>query len=238
MKQLLFSGLIFCMIACTKSENDLNLTTAPEDYFLNFDIKENYFNTEENDSYEVTTFQNIDNRLIFTDAHVSHHKNGFFLRGNEQDSIEIVGSLLFESDTHFGFEEKEILFEILLKEDIKNLENLGDGTYIYKSNKVLYDQLMNNNFGKYDGSKWSHLAMILITIPPDEADLTKKYVFPTSSNGFHFSHEDINFSGILYDQRKDRIKLNGTFEIDLKQLSCGFMSSHEITNAEFQILIN
>jgi len=210
-----------------------------ENYFLNFDIKNNIYLAEAEESFTVTSDQNLDLKLIFTAAHKTNHSYPHFYDDYSPiDSVDIIGIIQFEAEGDFGFDKRLIDFEIGIREDIKNLNQITDNTYTFKSYKPLYHQLMTENFGYDDLYRPNRIPTIFISLPDiftNENDLIFNFI---TSNGFIFPHEDIDFNEIKYNERSNMIELSGTFDVDFKKLSCGYYSNSEINNAEFNLLIN
>ena len=76
-----------------------------------------------------------------------------------------------------------------------------------------------------------------MTFPSTEEQPDDMFGQGMSSNGFYFAHENLEFTMIQYDELENTITLKGMFEVEIKMLSCGFYSTHAVTDAEFQLII-
>lgn len=238
MKNYLYVFSLIVFGSCTQDQILEDTPPIVEDLYLNFDIHDDVYNEEDQDRYAVISEQDLETSIQFLDAKYSFHRYPFYNHIDiSDDSIFVIGTLTFNAEQSFGFKDKEILFEITVKEAKAHLDQLSDSTYVYSSNKPLYEQLMTKNFGNKNLFGESDLSTVFITIPstPKEFDFMAHYNY--TSNGFYFSEEDLSFTSIEYDENNDRIIAEGNFEVQLKQLSCGFYSTHALTNASFKLLL-
>jgi len=238
MKKILHLLIILIICSCTKSEID-EINNDPENFYLNFDINDNVYKPEEQNEFSVKSNQDVNSPLVFVDFRKTHLRYPFYPSHlNNPDSINIVTTVKFEGDINFGFEDKTIQMEINVYEDISNLIQINDSSYVYKSMEILYGQLLSKNFGNPNISKSYDRALVHISVPSQIVNLDFGYYTPYTSNGFHFPHEDIILNSIKINRDRSAIRLNGTFEVELKMMGCGFYSTHHISNAEFNLILN
>ena len=243
MKFLLSTLTIIFLISCSNSTmqnaafTEEHQNGTPLDYYLNFSIKDSvYF--EHQDSFQIESIQDLTFEMTFTDAYQSTHKYPYFYNDmTSPDSVDIIGIVRFEEDGTSNFEKSTYDLEFVLSESLENLEKIDDKTYKYLDNFMLYKQLKSNNFGNknlFGGGNKSTLFMSF----PDIGELPNEaYYFIMSSNGFYFPHENLEFTMIEYDELENTITLKGNYNVEIKMLSCGFFSTHAVSNAEFQLII-
>ncbi len=170
MKKLLLCFVLLSALSCSDSSITENLQEFDQEkYFLNFDMEDDQFYKENQNSYSVTSFQNLKFEIIFTDVQKTHHQY-YSIYEVLSDSIDIIGVVQFVANNDFGFEDRVIHFEIGIREAINNLEKIGEDTYLYLSNEILYQKLISENFGfeKYSGKR--DKANVLISIPDSIPD--------------------------------------------------------------------
>lgn len=239
MKKLLYCLIALSILSCSKSELIIEDDfIKEEDYFLNFDFKYLIYTTGPQPSHEVVSIQNLEQPMTFLDVQKSIYKYSYFNKGDAHtDSIDIVGTIKFEADNNFGINGSTIYFEIIVREAKSSLNSISDSTYVYKTNSTLYNQLSKNNFGPKSMFGEPDRSIVLISIPSVEIFNDETYDYVYTTNGFYYDHEYINFTNIEFNQRENTILLDGGFEVDLKMLGCGIISSHYIENAEFKLKI-
>ena len=155
------------LISCTKDQEltSAELQQQAEEYFLDFTIKNNVYNEDEQETLEVNSNQIVQKKMTFMDIFHSDHRYPYFHQDNTpSDSIIIVGSLRFETKNAF-WEMEAIEFDIIFTESLKNLDALSDTTYQFKSNFKLYEQLVNNDFGQGNLFNTDSFSSIFISLP-------------------------------------------------------------------------
>lgn len=238
MKNYLFLLFLISLGSCTKSQLLEESPPIDENYFLNFDIHDDVYKVEEQDHFAVISDQQTESQLIFLDAKKSNRRYpSYKYMDVHEDSINIIGILNFDAQQSFGFKEKNIHFEIVVREARSNLDALTDSTYVYPSYEILYDQLSSKNFGNKNSFATDDISNIFITIPSTQTEEEGIFAYSWTSNGFYFPHEELTFTNLEFDKTENRIIAEGKFDVELKHLSCGFWSSHAITNAAFKLKI-
>lgn len=238
MKYLLISIVVVALMSsCAKEvaipEED---ASVEEDFFLRFDIVDNVYDPENQTTYSVEAMQIGTGSVVFVDAYRSKHKYPYFSYGMPPtDSLDIIGAISFESKSSFGFEVQTVDIEFVVREAISNLSSISDSTYVYTNIEKLYDQLITHDFGQKNLFGNGDRSSIFVTIPEETVEGEDTYHRLPTSNGFYFSHEDLDLTEIMLDSDQEIILVHGSFVVELKQLSCGFYSSHLITDAEFSL---
>ena len=241
MYRLLFIGFIVLLSSCEEVFiNEAAIAAQPDDvssYYLSFDaIEYDYSNPENQDAVSVYAEQDMDMELSFKDL-TTLDRYLFFVYGADlpADSIAILGNLRFVQ-TPTVFEQEVMDLEFVLVESLENLTLNADSTYSYISNEILYQRLMELEWGNVFDTGNPSPSQILLTFPFSVEEESFPYGLLTSYM-FYFQHEDLTLSSINYIEEKDAIELSGNFTVDLKMPSCGFYSTHLVSDAEFIALI-
>jgi len=232
MRLLFVLSVIICLVSCGKNIEDVNQKST-DNFFLNFEIQayENW--VELNDQkFSVESSQDLSYGV-----HISKHdyyNNGIYIseRNNSPDSLFVNTAIRFnitkaELDS---FKVYEIQF--VYKEAKENLIEESDSTYSYISNKALYHKL-----GQYLWSEnvFEDLNQMIFRIPNETSEFSLD--MPLTSSGFNLEHEQFELTKIIYNEDSDQIEVEGTFDITVKLLSCGYVLFYEVKNANFLALI-
>lgn len=241
MYRLLFIGFIAFFASCEEVFiNEAAIATQPDNvplYYLSFDaIEYDYSHPENQDAVSVYAEQDMDLELSFKDL-TTLDRYLFFAYGVDlpSDSIAIMGNLRFVQTPNV-FEQEIVDLEFVLLESLENLTLNTDSTYSYISNEILYQSLVELEWGNIFDTGNPSPSQILLTFPFSVEDESLPHSLLTSYM-FYFPHEDLTLSSINYIEEKDAIELAGNFTVDLKMLSCGFYSTHLVSDAEFIALI-
>lgn len=209
-------------------------------FYLNFDIKEiNYQEPAAVDSFYVESDQDLQTEFIFTDVtFLGDYRYPYIFHPDfPEDSIALMGSLRFVRSADSKFAEEFYDLDFITLESKSNLSALSDSTYRYASNELLFQKLQDENWGNKNAFGSRDISQLTMTLPFAGGSIPHWEQSRVTSNGFYWEHEQLSFTKIAYDKEDDSIWVQGEFEVELKELSCGFYSFYEVTNADFSALI-
>lgn len=209
------------------------------DYFLAFDITNiDYSNPDAQETTSVYSNQNLETRLQFQDLTTIDRYLFFATYLNiSEDSIALIGQLQFILDESTPFEQEVFDLEFVHIEARSNLTPQPDGTYTYNNLGILAERLRQDNWGQSVFSGNSQLNQFLLSFPNPNLGEHHMENYTLTSNGFYFEHENLSFTDITFRESANQIDLSGNFNVEMKELSCGFFSYFSVENARFQALI-
>ena len=243
MNRILCFGLLLCSAtACQQSllyeAQDVEEVQLAN-YYLELDINDVlYASPAEQDTTHVNADQDLDFAFTFKDLALEDRYLYFAnTYGLDEDSIAIIGNVRFIQSVGSAFPEDLFDLEFVLTEARDNLEQNTDGTYRYLDKEVLANRLATENFGNNSLFSGNNVSQLLLTLAQPVGPLSGWGDMLLSSNGFYFPHEVLDLTEVSYLAEQDAIVIGGTFEVELKVLSCGFYSFYSVQEASFRALI-
>ena len=243
MNRILCFGLLLCSAtACQQSllyeAQDVEEVQLAN-YYLELDISDVlYASPDEQDTTHVNADQDLDFAFTFKDLALEDRYLYFAnTYGLDEDSIAIIGNVRFIQSVGSTFPEDLFDLEFVLTEARDNLEQNTDGTYRYLDKEVLANRLATENFGNNSLFSGNNVSQLLLTLAQPVEPLSGWGDMLLSSNGFYFPHEVLDLTEVSYLAEQDAIVIGGTFEVELKVLSCGFYSFYSVQEASFRALI-
>ena len=243
MNRILCFGLLLCSAtACQQSllyeAQDVEEVQLAN-YYLELDISDVlYASPDEQDTTHVNADQDLDFAFTFKDLALEDRYLYFAnTYGLDEDSIAIIGNVRFIQSVGSAFPEDLFDLEFVLTEARDNLEQNTDGTYRYLDKEVLANRLATENFGNNSLFSGNNVSQLLLTLAQPVEPLSGWGDMLLSSNGFYFPHEVLDLTEVSYLAEQDAIVIGGTFEVELKVLSCGFYSFYSVQEASFRALI-
>ncbi|MGH1435043.1 MAG: hypothetical protein ACRBG0_11345 [Lewinella sp.] len=239
---LCFSLLVCLATSCQKSilqeaQNVEEVQLA--NYYLDLDISNiDYMSAEDQDVTHVDADQDLD--FEFTFKEVASLDRYLYFASNQNipaDSLAIIGNIRFIQSPGSAFPEDLFDLEFVLTEALGNLEQNADGTYGYIDKQLLANRLATENFGNNSLFAGYNVNQMMLTLPLPQEPLSGWGDMVVSSNGFYFPHEVLDFTEVSYLAEEDAIVVGGTFEVELKVMSCGFYSFYSVQEASFRALI-
>ena len=243
MNRILCFGLLLCSAtACQQSllyeAQDVEEVQLAN-YYLELDISDVlYASPDEQDTTHVNADQDLDFAFTFKDLALEDRYLYFAnTYGLDEDSIAIIGNVRFIQSVGSAFPEDLFDLEFVLTEARDNLEQNTDGTYRYLDKEVLANRLATENFGNNSLFSGNNVSQMMLTLAQPVEPLSGWGDMLLSSNGFYFPHEVLDLTEVSYLAEQDAIVIGGTFEVELKVLSCGFYSFYSVQEASFRALI-
>lgn len=243
MNRILCFGLLLCSAtACQQSllheAQDVEEVQLAN-YYLELDINDVlYASPDEQDTTHVNADQDLDFAFTFKDLALEDRYLYFAnTYGLDEDSIAIIGNVRFIQSVGSTFPEDLFDLEFVLTEARDNLEQNTDGTYRYLDKEVLANRLATENFGNNSLFSGNNVSQMMLTLAQPVEPLSGWGDMLLSSNGFYFPHEVLDLTEVSYLAEQDAIVIGGTFEVELKVLSCGFYSFYSVQEASFRALI-
>lgn len=243
MNRILCFGLLLCSATACQNSIIHEAQDVEEvqlaNYFLELDISGiDYVNPENQDTTHVSTDQDLDFSCTFKDLSLGDRYLYFAdTYGLAADSIAIIGNVRFIQSIGSTFSEDLFDLEFVLTEARDNLEQNADGTYRYLDKQVLANRLATENFGNNSLFTGNNVSQLMLTLPQPMEVLPGWEENLLSSNGFYFPYEVLDLTEVSYLAEEDAIVIGGTFEVELKVLSCGFYSFYSVQQASFRALI-
>jgi hypothetical protein len=243
MNRILCFALLLCSVTACKDSILQEAQDIEEvqlaNYYLELDInKIDYQSVDDQDTTHVNADQDLDFNLTFKDV-ATEDRYLYFANtyGLASDSIAIIGNIRFIQSVGSTFPEDLFDLEFVLTEARDNLAQNADGTYVYLDNQVLANRLATENFGNNSLFSGNNVSQLLLTLAQPIEPLQGWGDMLLSSNGFYFPHEVLDLTEVSYLAEEDAIVVGGTFEVELKILSCGFYSFYSVQHASFRALI-
>lgn len=209
---------------------DLPVQIESPDYYMNFDIVGSSYASEDQTLYSIESDQDLTIKASITEAPGGYpYHNSPYYNPVEEGKIRLLISLKFRSETQENFENTDWFFEFLVVEDLENINKLDDELFEYKSNSLLFEKMKlykeENNFP------------LLLTMP-DFQELSMGWELGVLSNvDFYFDEESYDIIELNYQSSEDKINMSGTFDVNLKVMSCGYYTFYEVRKANFNLLI-
>lgn len=230
---------VLLLIGCNKPLAPVE-TTPQVAYFLEYDIKDIEWRPEdvERDSFSIYAEQDQDVVFRFQDLAVINrifYFNRVDMLG--EDSLALLGQLIFRENTASGFAYDEHALEFVLVEDIANLELQPDGSYLYLDRAYLAERLSGQNWGHQSLFNNEPVQQVILSYPQTFDENDPWQTGSLISNGFYWDYEDLTLSHVVYDEANDRIQITGDFTVEIKTLSCGFYPYYSVRNAHFEAVI-
>ncbi len=232
MKYLSILFACILLFSCSKDQEIMDLPVQIEspDYYMNFDIVGSSYASEDQTLYSIESDQDLTIKASITEAPGGYpYHNSPYYNPVEEGKIRLLISLKFRSETQENFENTDWFFEFLVVEDLENINKLDDELFEYKSNSLLFEKMKlykeENNFP------------LLLTMP-DFQELSMGWELGVLSNvDFYFDEESYDIIELNYQSSEDKINMSGTFDVNLKVMSCGYYTFYEVRKANFNLLI-